>query len=55
LLLFSFCACENVIGCCIELEWSRGNGIRAYKTGLVFATRPGLFHNSVCILLKVSL
>jgi len=39
-LLFSSCACENVIGCCIELDQSRGNGVRVYKTGLVFRTRP---------------
>jgi len=26
--------------CCIELDRSRGNGVRVYKTGLVFATRP---------------
>ena len=35
-----FRACENVIGCCVELDRSRGNGVCVYKTGLVFVTRP---------------
>ena len=42
LSLFSSCACENVIGCCVELDRSHGNGIHVYKTGLVLAVCPML-------------
>jgi len=35
--------------CCTELDRSRGNGVRVYKTGLVFATRRSCAHSIVTV------
>ena len=59
-LSFYSCGCENVIGYYIDLDRSRGNGVRVYKTGRVFATRPRFesgfsqkFTNCACAISKL--